>query len=93
MKSEKLYIKMLQSISFRLFAVIAYILLFLTHRLSALRIDEIEMVDVTAVSYTHLDVYKRQDVVRHPLVQKIVKAYEKKTLERERVVQQRRNKR
>lgn len=38
---------MLQSISFRLFAVIAYILLFLTHRLSALRIDEIEMVDVT----------------------------------------------
>jgi len=25
------------------------------------------------------------DVVRHPLVQRIVKAYEKKTLERERV--------
>lgn len=32
------------------------------------------------------------DVVRHPLVQKIVKAYERKTMERERALRQRKNK-
>ena len=32
-----------------------------------------------------------KDVVRHPLVQKIVKAYEKKTMERERVLRQKRD--
>ena len=33
-----------------------------------------------------------RDVVRHPLVQKIVKAYERKQLERERVEKNRKNK-
>lgn len=57
---------------------------------SGLRDAEIVLKNIEGIEFMYLS---ERDVVRHPLVQKIVKAYEKKTLERERVVQQRRNKR
>ncbi len=48
---------------------------------SGLRDAEIVLKNVEGIEFMYLS---EADVVRHPLVQKIVKAYEKKTLERER---------
>ena len=48
---------------------------------SGLRDAEIVLKNVEGISFVYLD---ERDVVRHPLVQRIVKAYERKTLERER---------
>ncbi len=53
---------------------------------SGLRDAEIVLKNIEGIEFMYLS---EKDVVRHPLVQKIVKAYEKKTLERERVAQQR----
>jgi len=47
---------------------------------SGLRDAEIVLKNVEGISFVYLD---ERDVVRHPLVQRIVKAYERKTLERE----------
>ncbi len=49
---------------------------------SGLRDAEIVLKNVEGIEFMYLS---EADVVRHPLVQKIVKAYERKTLERERV--------
>lgn len=51
-------------------------------RKSGLRDAEIVLKNVEGIEFMYLS---ERDVVRHPLVQKIVKAYERKTLERERV--------
>lgn len=48
---------------------------------SGLRDAEIVLKNVEGIEFMYLS---EMDVVRHPLVQKIVKAYERKTLERER---------
>lgn len=48
---------------------------------SGLKDAEIVLKNVEGIEFVYLD---ERDVVRHPLVQKIVKAYERKTLERER---------
>ena len=48
---------------------------------SGLRDAEIVLKNVEGIEFVYLD---ERDVVRHPLVQRIVKAYERKTLERER---------
>ncbi len=53
---------------------------------SGLRDAEIVLKNIEGIEFMYLS---EKDVVRHPLVQKIVKAYEKKTLERERVAQRR----
>lgn len=47
---------------------------------SGLRDAEIVLKNVEGIEFVYLD---ERDVVRHPLVQRIVKAYERKTLERE----------
>ncbi len=49
---------------------------------SGLKDAEIVLKNIEGVEFIHLS---ERDVVRHPLVQKIVKAYEKKSLDRERV--------
>ncbi len=49
---------------------------------SGLRDVEIVLKNVEGIDFVYLD---ERDVVRHPLVQRIVKAYERKELERERV--------
>lgn len=49
---------------------------------SGLKDAEIVLKNIEGVEFIHLS---ERDVVRHPLVQKIVKAYEKKALDRERV--------
>jgi len=49
---------------------------------SGLRDAEIILKNVEGIEFVYLD---ERDVVRHPLVQRIVKAYERKELERERV--------
>lgn len=53
---------------------------------SGLRDAEIVLKNIEGIEFMYLS---ETDVVRHPLVQKIVKAYERKTLERERVKQRR----
>lgn len=47
MKTEKIFINILQSISFKAFAVVSYILLFISQRIFILRADEIELSDIT----------------------------------------------
>ncbi len=47
MKSEKIYIKVLQNIGFRLFAVLSLLLLFAAQRLPALSVEAEELRDVT----------------------------------------------
>lgn len=54
---------------------------------SGLRDAEIVLKNVEGIEFVYLD---ERDVVRHPLVQRIVKAYERKTMERERVAAKRR---
>lgn len=54
-------------------------------RKSGLRDAEIVLKNVEGIEFVYLD---ERDVVRHPLVQRIVKAYERKTLERERATKQ-----
>lgn len=49
---------------------------------SGLRDAEIVLKNVEGIEFMYLS---ESDVVRHPLVQKIVKAYERKTIERERI--------
>ena len=49
---------------------------------SGLRDAEIVLKNVEGIEFMYLS---EADVVRHPLVQKIVKAYERKTIERERI--------
>lgn len=56
---------------------------------SGLRDAEIVLKNIEGIEFMYLS---ETDVVRHPLVQKIVKAYERKTMERERALRQRRNK-
>lgn len=56
---------------------------------SGLRDAEIVLKNIEGIEFMYLS---ETDVVRHPLVQKIVKAYERKTLERERVQKQQRKK-
>ena len=57
---------------------------------SGLKDAEIILKNVEGIEFVYLD---ERDVVRHPLVQRIVKAYERKELERERVAKkQKRNK-
>ena len=51
---------------------------------SGLRDAEIVLKNVEGIEFMYLS---EKDVVRHPLVQQIVKAYEKKTVERERAAQ------
>ncbi len=51
-------------------------------RKSGLRDAEIVLKNVEGIEFMYLS---ERDVVRHPLVQKIVKAYERKNLERERI--------
>ncbi len=51
-------------------------------RKSGLKDAEIVLKNVEGIEFMYLS---ERDVVRHPLVQKIVKAYERKSLERERV--------
>ena len=53
---------------------------------SGLRDAEIVLKGVEGIEFVYLD---ERDVVRHPLVQRIVKAYERKTLERERASKRR----
>ena len=55
---------------------------------SGLRDAEIVLKNIEGIEFMYLS---EKDVVRHPLVQKIVKAYEKKTMERERVLRQKRD--
>lgn len=55
---------------------------------SGLRDAEIVLKNIEGIEFMYLS---EMDVVRHPLVQKIVKAYERKTLERERVMRNRKN--
>ncbi len=56
---------------------------------SGLRDAEIVLKNIEGIEFMYLS---ETDVVRHPLVQKIVKAYERKTMERERAAKQRKNK-
>lgn len=56
---------------------------------SGLRDAEIVLKNIEGIEFMYLS---ETDVVRHPLVQQIVKAYERKTLERERVQKQQRKK-
>lgn len=56
---------------------------------SGLRDVEIVLKNVEGIDFVYLD---ERDVVRHPLVQRIVKAYERKELERERVQKARQKK-
>ena len=57
---------------------------------SGLKDAEIILKNVEGIEFVYLD---ERDVVRHPLVQRIVKAYERKELERERAAKkQKRNK-
>ncbi len=53
---------------------------------SGLRDAEMVLKGVEGIEFMYLS---ERDVVRHPLVQKIVKAYEKKTIEREKISQNR----
>ncbi len=55
---------------------------------SGLKDAEIILKQVEGIDFIYLD---ERDVVRHPLVQRIVKAYERKDLERERVAKARQN--
>ncbi len=55
-------------------------------RKSGLKDVEIVLKNVEGIDFVYLD---ERDVVRHPLVQRIVKAYERKELERERVAKSR----
>lgn len=55
-------------------------------RKSGLKDVEIVLKNVEGIDFVYLD---ERDVVRHPLVQRIVKAYERKELERERVAKNR----
>lgn len=55
---------------------------------SGLRDVEIVLKNVEGIDFVYLD---ERDVVRHPLVQRIVKAYERKELERERVQKAKQN--
>ncbi len=57
---------------------------------SGLRDAEIVLKNIEGIEFMYLS---ETDVVRHPLVQKIVKAYERKTMERERIARQKRNNR
>lgn len=52
---------------------------------SGLRDAEIVLKNIEGIEFMYLS---ETDVVRHPLVQKIVKAYERKTIERERAAKQ-----
>ncbi len=56
---------------------------------SGLKDAEIVLKNIEGIEFMYLS---EKDVVRHPLVQKIVKAYERKLLERERVEKARKNK-
>lgn len=56
---------------------------------SGLRDAEVVLKHIDGIEFMYLS---EKDVVRHPLVQQIVKAYEKKTIERERIFQQKREK-
>lgn len=56
---------------------------------SGLKDAEIVLKNIEGIAFMYLS---ERDVVRHPLVQKIVKAYERKQLERERVEKNRKNK-
>lgn len=56
---------------------------------SGLRDAEIVLKNIEGIEFMYLT---ETDVVRHPLVQKIVKAYERKALERERVQKQQKKK-
>lgn len=56
---------------------------------SGLRDAEIVLKNIEGIEFMYLS---ETDVVRHPLVQKIVKAYERKALERERVQKQQQRK-
>ncbi|MCI5892326.1 MAG: PhoH family protein [Clostridiales bacterium] len=56
---------------------------------SGLRDAEIVLKNIEGIEFMYLS---ETDVVRHPLVQKIVKAYERKTMERERAAKKQRNK-
>ncbi len=56
---------------------------------SGLRDAEIVLKNVEGIEFVYLD---ERDVVRHPLVQRIVKAYERKTLEREKAKKSSHNK-
>ena len=47
MKTEKLFITALQKVSFKAFAIAAYILLFISQRLPMFGINSIELNDVT----------------------------------------------
>ncbi len=47
MKTEKLYIKALQNISFKAFAIVAYIILFVVQRRPQMSIDAVELHNVT----------------------------------------------
>ena len=55
-----------------------------SNKKSGLRDAEIVLRGVEGIEFMYLS---EKDVVRHPLVQKIVKAYEKKTIEREKATQ------
>lgn len=57
---------------------------------SGLKDAEIILKNVEGIEFVYLD---ERDVVRHPLVQRIVKAYERKELERERIAAKARQKR
>ncbi len=54
---------------------------------SGLKDAEIILKNVEGIEFIYLD---ERDVVRHPLVQRIVKAYERKEMERERIAKDRR---
>lgn len=56
---------------------------------SGLKDAEIILKNVEGIEFVYLD---ERDVVRHPLVQRIVKAYERKELERERIAKARQKK-
>ena len=56
---------------------------------SGLKDAEIILKNVEGIEFVYLD---ERDVVRHPLVQRIVKAYERKELERERISKSRQRK-
>ena len=57
-----------------------------SNKKSGLRDAEIVLKNIEGIEFMYLS---EKDVVRHPLVQQIVKAYERKTAERERVAQSR----
>lgn len=58
-------------------------------RKSGLKDAEIVLKNIEGIEFMYLS---EKDVVRHPLVQKIVKAYERKTMERERAAKARKKK-